>query len=100
MSLPASLRWYRLLMRALTPFSEMVLKRRARAGKEDVARRHERLGKPVERRPEGRLIWLHGASVGESLVLASLVDELGGQRPDLRFVVTTGTLTSANMVQC
>ena len=98
MSLPASLRWYRLLMRALTPFSEMVLKRRARAGKEDASRRHERLGKPVERRPEGTLIWLHGASVGESLVLASLVDELGGQRPDLRFVVTTGTLTSANMM--
>lgn len=98
MSGAPSLGWYRLLMRALTPFSGWVLDRRARAGKEDASRRHERLGQPDRRRPEGGLVWMHGASVGESLVLATLVEEMAGQRPDLNFLVTTGTVTSANMM--
>ena len=98
MTRPVSLRLYRALMRLLSPIAGVVLNKRARDGKEDPARQHERLGKPTRRRPEGTLIWLHGASVGESLVLATLVDELGGRSPDLNFLVTTGTVTSANMM--
>lgn len=99
MSLPPSLAAYRFAMQLAAPLAPMVLKRRAKTGKEDLSRLNERLGQPKAHRPEGPLVWLHGASVGESLVLATLVEELGGVRPDLNFLVTTGTKTSAELMQ-
>jgi len=97
-SLPASLTLYRVLTGLAAPILPLVLSRRARAGKEDPDRRHERLGRPEIQRPEGRLIWLHGASVGESLVLATLIDQLAARDPELEFLVTTGTVTSAALM--
>ena len=61
---------YHRLTRLAAPVAPALLQKRARKGKEDPDRRHERLGQPARERPQGRLIWLHGASVGESLVLA------------------------------
>ena len=98
MSLPPALTWYRGLTRLATPVTPALLKQRARKGKEDPDRRQERLGIASRERPLGRLVWLHGASVGESLVLASLVDTLAARHEDLHFLVTTGTLTSARML--
>lgn len=99
MSFPPAITAYRGVTRLTAPLMPFLLDRRARRGKEDPARRHERLGRPSDTRPEGRLVWLHGASVGESLILASLVDALSGTHPELNFVVTTGTLTSATLMQ-
>ncbi|BDW98869.1 3-deoxy-D-manno-octulosonic acid transferase [Maricaulis maris] len=98
MSLPASLQVYRALTGLAAPLLPVILSRRARAGKEDPTRRNERLGRPAIKRPDGTLIWLHGASVGESLVLATLVDKLAARDPELEFLVTTGTLTSAALM--
>ena len=98
MKLPFTLTAYRLLMRALAPVLPLVLDHRARHGKEDPARRHERLGRPDWPRPPGQLVWLHGASVGESLVLAGLVEAFSERQPELRFLVTTGTMTSAELM--
>jgi 3-deoxy-D-manno-octulosonic-acid transferase len=97
-SQPFTLSLYRGLMRLLAPVMPSLLRHRAKKGKEDPERRHERLGQPTSERPGGRLVWLHGASVGESMVLATLVEELGGLRPDLNFLVTTGTTTSAQIM--
>jgi len=97
-SLPLALSLYRGFTRLAAPLFPILLNHRASKGKEDSSRRHERLGRPIEPRPEGDLVWLHGASIGESLVLATLVDELGGLRPDLSFIVTTGTTTSADLM--
>lgn len=99
MSLPPALSAYRGVMRLTAPFAPMILNRRVKAGKEDPGRLNERFGKPNSPRPEGVLVWLHGASVGESLMLATLVEELGGLHPQLNFLVTTGTLTSAAMME-
>ena len=44
-----------------------VLRRRLAQGREDPERIGEREGIPSLPRPDGRLIWFHAASVGESL---------------------------------
>jgi len=97
-SLPLSLALYRAATTALEPFAPLLLGGRAKAGKEDRARLHERLGRPGISRPQGRLVWLHGASVGESLSILPLVERLRAERPDVAVLVTSGTVTSAQLL--
>lgn len=67
---------YNALITVLYP---LVIKRyinkRKENGKEDVKRFNERIGRPALKRPEGKLIWLHGASVGESVSMLPLIQK-------------------------
>lgn len=89
---------YRALTGALSPFLPLLLKQRVRRGKEDGARLQERLGYAFRRRPAGQLVWLHGASIGESQVLLQLFESLRKEAPDLQGVITTQTMTSAELI--
>lgn len=98
MTLPLTLTLYRAATTALQPFAPWILQHRAKAGKEDRGRLNERLGRPSLSRPQGPLAWLHGASVGESLSILPLVERLRAQRPDVTVLVTSGTVTSAQLL--
>ncbi len=89
---------YRTLLWPAAPVLRHVLARRLARGKEDAARLGERMGRPSLPRPQGAVVWLHAASVGESLSLLSLIEALREQRPDLALVLTTGTVTSARLM--
>ena len=75
-----------------------ILKRRVRRGKEDPARAHERMAVDLPARPPGALVWIHAASVGEGLLGLGVGERLARLRPDLHFLFTTQTLTSAAML--
>lgn len=74
------------------------LRRRLQRGKEHPARFGERLGKPGRLRPEGRLLWVHGASVGECLSVLPLIDRFLAAYPDWSVMITSGTVTSAELM--
>jgi len=62
-------------------------------------RQQERLGHASLPRPQGRLIWFHAASVGETLSVISLINRLGRRLPDAEFLITSGTPTSAALIE-
>ena len=74
---------YRGLTEIGGPAIRLYLARRRAAGKEDPARRLERLGLASCPRPSGRLVWFHAASVGESLSVLILINRLIDRYPDL-----------------
>ncbi|MEK9672367.1 MAG: 3-deoxy-D-manno-octulosonic acid transferase [Rhodospirillaceae bacterium] len=89
---------YRFLTTAGAPLIQVYLGRRLRKGKEDPYRFGERLGRPSAPRPDGGMIWLHAASVGEALSLLTLIDRLSAECSDAAILVTTGTVTSARLM--
>ena len=86
---------YRALLSGLRPAVPLLLGARARQGKEDPARRNERLGIAALARPKGRLVWVHAASVGETNAALPLIDEMLKGDSALHVLLTTGTTTSA-----
>lgn len=89
---------YRLATYAMSPFVGIVLSQRAKQGKEDYLRLHERYAKRLPPRRPGPLVWLHGASVGESGLLLELGRRLMAERPGVMLVFTSQTVTSARLL--
>jgi 3-deoxy-D-manno-octulosonic-acid transferase len=82
---------------AAYPLSRPLLAYRGAKGKEDRARRNERFGYASLERPAGPMVWIHAASVGETVAVIPLMREL--RRRDIHVLLTTGTVTSAEVAR-
>lgn len=94
---PAAYRAYRAALAVLEPAVAGLLLWRQRKGLEERARLGERQGHPSRQRPFGQLVWVHGASIGETLSLLGVVERLA-QR-GMAVLVTSGTRTSAALIE-
>ncbi len=92
-----ALKIYRGAMRAAQPLARPILMRRVRRGKEDLSRLSERFGRADIWRPDGRLIWFHAASVGETNAVLPVIKTLRERFPAITILLTSGTVTSAKI---
>ncbi|MGV8839513.1 MAG: 3-deoxy-D-manno-octulosonic acid transferase [Bauldia sp.] len=90
---------YSLAGRAGIPFFPLYLRWRASTGREDPERFAERHGRPSAPRPAGPLVWIHAASVGETVAATSLIRRLmaEGHFVLLTTVTVTGAKTAARI---
>ncbi len=95
-SLPMPLRTYQTLSAMAVPLTSMLIKRRLAQGKEDPSRTGERRGISDATRPSGPLVWIHGASVGEVLAAAELIERL--RALNIGILLTSGTVSSAVII--
>ena len=86
---------WRLTATLLAPALWLNLRRRAANGREIATRLAERRGIDPTPRPEGRLLWMHAASVGET---QSILPVLQSLVPRTNVLLTTGTVTSQDLL--
>ncbi|MEM7566189.1 MAG: 3-deoxy-D-manno-octulosonic acid transferase [Pseudomonadota bacterium] len=96
---PLSLSVYNRLAGLGEGLAPRLLEHRLGRGKEDRWRLGERLGEAGEERPDGFLIWIHAASVGELNAVMPLVSRLAVAGPGTHVLVTSGTVTSARIAR-
>lgn len=80
------------------PYLDRLREKRIRQGKEDPDRIGERKGITAHSRPDGDVVWIHAASVGETISILPLIDAMRERAPQLTVLVTTITVTSAKVL--
>ncbi|MCZ0811943.1 MAG: 3-deoxy-D-manno-octulosonic acid transferase [Pseudomonadota bacterium] len=95
---PLPLRIYTLAADLLAPIAYRRVRAKLLAHGTGRSRLRERIGHATAARPDGRLIWFHAASVGESLSVLRLIAHLGQTDANWHFLITSGTATSGKVL--
>jgi len=96
------LRVYRILTFSLYPVFAFLIYLRSVFNKEDKIRFKEKIFSNsfnVSRNKEKKLIWFHASSIGETLSILPLVREINNFNKNIDFLITTITLSSANLLK-
>lgn len=75
-----------------------LLQLRLFGGKEHPVRIDERRGLASLQRPDGPLLWIHAASIGEAQSMLVLIDRILREWSEVSILMTTGTVTSGEMM--
>ncbi|WP_436642895.1 3-deoxy-D-manno-octulosonic acid transferase [Microbaculum sp. FT89] len=89
---------YRTLTSVAHPLAGLILSWRLKHGKEDPEHQGERYGEASLPRPDGPLVWVHAASVGETMSVLPMIERIiaGGR---VSVLLTTGTMTSTRIAR-
>lgn len=86
---------YQIISFIIYPIIRVLLIIRVAKGKEDPSRFKEKLGFYNIKRPTGKLIWFHAASIGEFNAILPVIKSITSHN----ILVTTVTLTAANIAK-
>ena len=88
---------YQITLTLLLIFSPIIILIRILKYKEDNKRFIEKFSIPTKKRSSGKLIWFHGASVGEILSIIPLIKHYEKKKSVNQILVTSSTLSSSNI---
>ena len=90
---------YRLLINLILIFSPLIILIRLIKKKEHPIRFKEKFCFFSNKRIEGKLIWFHGASVGEILSVIPLIEKLEKNKKISQILITSNTLSSSKILK-
>ncbi len=90
--------FYRVLINLILILSPIIILIRLLENKEDIKRFKEKLGLFQANKSKGKIIWFHGASVGEFQSVVPLLEKLEKSRKIDKILITSNTLSSSKVI--
>jgi 3-deoxy-D-manno-octulosonic-acid transferase len=90
---------YKILINLVFFFSPIIIIFRIFKGKEDTIRFKEKIGFFSKKRNKGKLIWFHGASVGEIQSIIPLIERFEKNKEIKQILITSNTVSSSLIIK-
>ena len=90
---------YQIILSIFLIISPIILILRIFKNKEDKIRFKEKFGFASKKKKKGKLIWFHGASVGELMSIVPIIKYYEKQKSISQILVTTSTLSSSKVIK-
>ena len=90
---------YQIIISIILLFSPLIIFFRILKNKEDKIRFKEKFCFFSKKRGKGKLIWFHGASVGEILSVIPLIHQYEKRRSITKILITSNTLSSSKVLE-